>query len=188
MPRFQPTTLDTAPDASKPLLEAVQSKLGRVPNIYGTMAHAPAVLKFALQGSGILGETSLSAAVREQIALTVAGANQCEYCAAAHTAIGKMNGLDDDQTTAALRAEADDPQAQAAVTLARQLVEREGHPTDDQIAAFKAAGYGDQQVQEIIAVVAFNIFTNYFNHVAQTDIDFPQVELPEAVGAVGAVG
>ncbi|MEM1213171.1 MAG: peroxidase-related enzyme [Planctomycetota bacterium] len=183
MPRFQPTTLDAAPDASKPLLEAVQSKLGRVPNIYGTMAHAPAVLKFALQGNGILGESSLSPALREQIALAVAGANQCEYCAAAHTAIGKMNGLTDDQTTAALHAEADDPQVQAAVTFARQLVDREGFVTDEQITAFKAAGYGDQQVQEVVAVVAFNVFTNYFNHVAQTDIDFPQVDLPEAVGA-----
>ncbi|MEM6551490.1 MAG: carboxymuconolactone decarboxylase family protein [Planctomycetota bacterium] len=182
MPRFQPTTIDTAPDASKPLLEAVQSKLGRVPNIYGTMAHAPAVLKFALEGSGILGESSLSPALREQIALAVAGANQCEYCAAAHTAIGKMNGLDDTQTTAALHAEADDPKARAAVTLARQLVDREGFVTDEQIVAFKAAGFGDQQVQEVVAVVAFNIFTNYFNHVAQTDIDFPKVELPEAVG------
>lgn len=183
MPRFAPTTIDAAPDASKPLLDAVQSKLGRVPNIYGTMAHAPAVLKFALEGSGILGESSLSPALREQIALAVAGANQCAYCAAAHTAIGKMNGLSDDQTTAALKAEADDAKAQAAVTLAKQLIEREGFVTDEQVAAFKAAGFGDAEVMEVVAVVAFNVFTNYFNHVADTAVDFPEVALPEAAGA-----
>ncbi len=179
MPRIQPVDIAQPPAGAAPLLAGLKEKLGRVPNIYATMAQAPAVLKGVLNASGTLGETSLSGALREQIALAVGGANRCDYCAAAHTAIGKMNGLTDAQTQAALAGSADDEKAQAAITFARAILDREGFVTDDQLAAVKAAGFGEQQVVEIIAVVVFNIFTNYINHIAETEIDFPQVTIPE---------
>lgn len=181
MPRIQPVDVAQPPADAAPLLEGLKEKLGRVPNIYATMAQAPAVLKGVLTASGTLGETSLSGALREQIALAVGGANRCDYCAAAHTAIGKMNGLSDEQTQAALTGSADDAQAQAAITFARAILDREGFVTDEQLAAVKSAGFGDQQVVEIIAVVVFNIFTNYINHIAETEIDFPKVKIPETV-------
>ncbi|MBB6430064.1 carboxymuconolactone decarboxylase family protein [Algisphaera agarilytica] len=181
MPRIQPVDVDQPSAEAAPLLDGLQQKLGRVPNIYATMAQAPAVLKGALDATGTLGETSLSGALREQIALAVGGANRCDYCAAAHTAIGKMNGLTDDQTQAALAGSADDAQAQAAITFARAILDREGFVTDDQLAAVKAAGFGDQQIVEIIAVTVFNIFTNYINHIAETTVDFPEVQIPETV-------
>lgn len=181
MPRIQPVDVAQPPADAAPLLEGLKEKLGRVPNIYATMAQAPAVLKGVLTASGTLGETSLSGALREQIALAVGGANRCDYCAAAHTAIGKMNGLSDEQTQAALTGSADDAQAQAAITFARAILDREGFVTDEQLGAVKSAGFGDQQVVEIIAVVVFNIFTNYINHIAETEVDFPKVEIPETV-------
>lgn len=181
MPRIQPVDVAQPPADAAPLLAGLNEKLGRVPNIYATMAQAPAVLKGVLNASGTLGETSLSGALREQIALAVGGANRCDYCAAAHTAIGKMNGLSDEQTQAALTGSADDAQAQAAITFARAILDREGFVTDEQLAAVKSAGFGDQQVVEIIAVVVFNIFTNYINHIAETEIDFPKVQIPETV-------
>ena len=181
MPRIQPVDLTQPSVDAAPLLDGLNAKLGRVPNIYATMAQAPAVLKGVLTASGTLGETSLSGALREQIALAVGGANRCDYCAAAHTAIGKMNGLTDDQTQAALAGSADDGQAQAAITFARAILDREGFVTDEQLAAVKAAGFGDQQIVEIIAVTVFNIFTNYINHIAETEIDFPEVQIPETV-------
>ncbi|MEM6853045.1 MAG: carboxymuconolactone decarboxylase family protein [Planctomycetota bacterium] len=181
MPRIQPVDLTQPPADAAPFLDGLQDKLGRVPNIYATMAQAPAVLKGVLGASGTLGETSLSGALREQIALAVGGANRCDYCAAAHTAIGKMNGLSDDQTQAALAGSADDQKAQAAITFARAILDREGFVTDEQLAAVKLAGFGDQQVVEIITVTVFNIFTNYINHIAETEIDFPAVQIPETV-------
>jgi len=183
MPRIAALTESNIPDAAAPLLKGVKQKLGRVPNIYTTVAHAPAVLKGMLSAGGALGETSLSGALREQIALAVGGANRCDYCAAAHTAIGKMNGLTDEQTQAALAGTADDAKAQAAIDFARAILDREGFVTDEQIAAVKDAGYNEQQVIEILAVTAYNIFTNYINHLAETDIDFPAVSIPEAAGA-----
>ncbi|MEM8737172.1 MAG: carboxymuconolactone decarboxylase family protein [Planctomycetota bacterium] len=183
MPRIQPVDVSDPPADAAPLFEGLQEKLGRVPNIYATLGHAPAVLKGVLQASGTLGETSLPGDVREQIALAVGGANRCGYCAAAHTAIGKMNGLSDQDTQNALAGEAAAPKVQAALDFARAILDREGFVTDEQLADVKAAGYGDQQVIELIAVTLFNVFTNYLNHITDPEIDFPQVELPAATQA-----
>lgn len=183
MPRIPALSEADAPEAVAPFFDGLKQKLGRVPNIYATLAHAPAVLKGVLATSATLGETSLPGDVREQIALAVGGANRCNYCAAAHTAIGKMNGLTDQDTQAALAGSASDAQTQAALTFARNILDREGFVTDDQLAAVKDAGYSDQQVIEIVAVVVFNIFTNYVNHITDPVVDFPEVAFPEPAGA-----
>ncbi|MEM9883921.1 MAG: carboxymuconolactone decarboxylase family protein, partial [Planctomycetota bacterium] len=151
MPRIETVDVQNPPADAAPLFGALNQKLGRVPNIYATLAHAPAVLKGVLDASATLGTTSLPAALREQIALAVGGANRCGYCAAAHTAIGKMSGLSDDQTSAALSGSADDARAQAALDFARAILEREGFVTDDQLAAVRDAGYSEQEIVEIIA-------------------------------------
>lgn len=156
-------------------LDGVQVKLGSVPNIFQTFSHSPAVLDFYLQGSGALSNTSLSAALRESIALTVAGLNGCDYCASAHTVIGKGTGLSDDEAGQNLHAKSGDAKTQAALDFAAKLVQNRANVTDVDVQAVKDAGYSDGEVLEIVAVVAFNIFTNYFNHVADTDVDFPPV-------------
>lgn len=173
MARIQPNDKPT-PEAQK-TLDGLKEKLGTVPNIFQTFSHSPAVLDFYMQGSGALGKTSLSAALRESIALTVAGLNGCDYCASAHTVIGKGAGLDDDEAGQNLHAKSNDSKAQAALDFAAKLVENRANVTDADVQAVKDAGYSDGEVLEIVAVVAFNIFTNYFNHVADTDIDFPPV-------------
>lgn len=115
MPRIQPLTLETAQDDSKAVLENVQQKLGQVPNIFATLAHSPAAagaffgIKEALAGG------TIPAKLGEQIALAVGNANSCEYCVSAHTAIGKMNGLTQEQTQAAQRGQASDAKDQAAL-------------------------------------------------------------------------
>ncbi len=156
-------------------LNAIEAKLGKVPNIFQTFAHSPAVLDFYMQGSGALGNTSISAALRESIALTVAGANNCDYCASAHTAIGAGAGLSEDELKANLLARSEDAKTQAALDFALLLVKDQGNVNDNDVQAVKDAGFSEAEVLEITAVVAFNIFTNYFNHVADTDVDFPMV-------------
>lgn len=173
MARIQPNPNPT-PEAQEKL-DGVKAKLGSVPNIFQTFAHSPAVLDFYLQGSGALGNTSISAALRESIALTVAGLNGCDYCASAHTVIGKGAGLDDDEANQNLNAQSGDKKSQAVLDFAALLVENRGNVNDNDVKALKDAGYSEGEVLEITAVVAFNIFTNYFNHVADTDVDFPHV-------------
>jgi len=173
MARIQPNS-NPVPEAQEKL-DGVKAKLGSVPNIFQTFAHSPAVLDFYIQGSGALGNTSLSAALRESIALTVAGANACDYCASAHTVIGKGAGLSDDEAAQNLHGKSEDSKTQAALNFAALIVEQRGNVNENDVQAVKDAGYSDGEVLEIVAVVSFNIFTNYFNHVADTDVDFPHV-------------
>jgi uncharacterized peroxidase-related enzyme len=162
----------------KELLDAVQAKLGVTPNMMRTMAQSPAVLEAYLNFSDALGKGKLKAKVREQIALLSAEANQCGYCVAAHTAIGKMVGLNENAILAARGASAEDAETDAALKFARAIIEKRGAVSDDEIQAMKSAGFSEGEIAEVIANVALNIFTNYFNETAKTEIDFPRVELP----------
>jgi uncharacterized peroxidase-related enzyme len=156
-------------------LDGVKAKIGSVPNIFQTFAHSPAVLDFYMQGSGALGKTSISAQLRESIALSVAGLNGCDYCASAHTKIGEGTGLSAEELAQNLNSQSGDAKIQAALDFAALLVTDRGNVNDNDVQAVKDAGYTEGEVLEITAVVAFNIFTNFFNHVADTDVDFPAV-------------
>ncbi len=166
----------SATGKAKELLDAVQVKLGLVPNMTRAMANSPAVLDGYLSLSGALSKGVLSAKSREQIALTVAQTNSCEYCLAAHSAIGKMVGLSVDQILDSRRGSSVDPKADAIIQFARQVVDQRGLVSETNLQHARTAGLDDGAIAEIVANVALNIFTNYFNHVAETEIDFPRVE------------
>jgi uncharacterized peroxidase-related enzyme len=141
------------------------------------MAQSPAVLEAYLNFSGALGAGKLNSRLREQIALITAEINGCGYCASAHTAIGKMVGLDEAAISAARNGNAEDSKSDAALKFARTLIVNRGEVSDAGLEAVKGAGFSDGEIAEIIANVAINIFTNYFNLVANTDIDFPKVQI-----------
>jgi len=183
MARIQPLEIENAPEKSRPLLEAVQKKVGFAPNLYRSLAHAPSALEGFLGFGQALNGGTLPAKLREQIALAIAGANTCDYCASAHTAIGSNLGLDQDELTANLRGESDDPATQTALQFALEVNAREGFVTDEQVQSLRDIGYTEGQVVEVFAQTIVNIFTNYFNHLAQTDIDFPLVKTGEVVTA-----
>jgi uncharacterized peroxidase-related enzyme len=183
MPRIQPLHAAHAQGKAKDLLGAVKAKLGGTPNLITTMAQAPAVLEGYMGLSGALAGGSLPTGLREQVALAIAGVNSCGYCASAHTAIGKGAGVPATELAAALDGEPSDPRAAGAVRFARAVTEQRGHITDEQFRAVRAAGFTDAEVLELIAAVALNTLTNYINHIAQTEIDFPTVRLPQPVGA-----
>lgn len=181
MPRINPVTKETAPEGSKPLLEAAEKKMGNIPNIIATMAHSPATLGFYLQGSQALGGASISGKAREAIALAVAEQNNCSYCAAAHTKIGTMMGLSDAEVMDARRGTSKDAKLDVALRLAQEIVNENGFVSDDTLKAARDAGWTDGEITEIVAVVSINVFTNFINHVADTALDFPAVpELAKA--------
>ena len=173
----------TAQGKAKQLLDAVQAKLGMTPNMVKTMAAAPAALEAYLNFSAALGSGTLEANFREQIALTVAQANSCEYCLAAHSAFGKMVGLTPDEIHSSREARAADTKREAGLGFAQTLVIERGEVSDQTVEAVKAAGYRDGEIAEIVAHVAINIFTNYFNNVARTEVDFPKVSVKLGVAA-----
>lgn len=173
MPRFQPVSVDNASAPAAMILEGVQKKMGMVPNLVATMANSPAVANAYLGMSGALAKGELPASLREIIALVVGQTNECHYCLSAHSALGKRAGLSESDIEQARRGTADGEKERAALQFAQLLVEQRGVVTDEDVDAVRDAGYSDGQIGEIIAHVALNIFTNYFNHVAETEIDFP---------------
>lgn len=174
MPRIAAIDPAAATGHAKELLDAVKAKLGVVPNMTRAMVVAPAALDGYLGLSAALGRGVLPARVREQLALGVGEANGCDYCVAAHTALGKGAGLTDAEVSASRRGAAADPKADALLRFARVLTERRGRVGDAEVAAARAAGATDAELAEVVAHVALNVFTNYFNHVADPDIDFPK--------------
>ncbi len=176
MSRIPPVVPESAVGKAKVLMDTVKSKLGMVPNIARAMANSPAALDGYLTLSGALSQGDFSAQQREQIALAVAQVNGCNYCLAAHSAVGKMVGLTSEQILDSRRGTAIDPRSDAVVRFAKQVVEKRGWVTDGDLADARAAGLNNTAITEIVANVALNIFTNYFNHVAETDIDFPKAE------------
>ncbi len=175
MQRITAVNAADATGKARQLLDGVQAKLGMTPNLMKTLATAPAVLEAYLNFGAALSTGTLDAKFREQIALTVAQANSCEYCLSAHSAIGKMVGLKPEEILASREAHAQDAKRNAGLRLAQTLVVQRGEVSDQTLADVKAAGYSDGEITEIVASVAINIFTNYFNHLAQTDVDFPRV-------------
>ncbi|MBA4028471.1 MAG: peroxidase [Planctomyces sp.] len=143
-------------------------------NIFRGIAQSPAALAGLAGLSGALGAGTFSAAEREVIQLTVGQANNCGYCLAAHTQISKGAGLSEDTIKQARRAQiTTNPKLAALSRFAAVIQERRGNVSDQDIATFKAAGYTDGQVVEAVANFALATFTNYFNHVNQTPVDFP---------------
>jgi uncharacterized peroxidase-related enzyme len=174
-------TIDAAPAASQPLLQAVQKQLGSVPNLFRVIANSPAALEGYLNFNAALGKGVLDAKTRERIALAVAEINGCGYCLAAHTYLGRnVAKLDDAEITANRNGASNDPKADAAVRFAAAIVRERGHATDAEIAAVKAAGYDDAAIVEIVLHVALNTLTNYVNEVAKTVVDFPVVSARKA--------
>ena len=176
-----PATIDAAPSASQPLLEAVKKQLGVVPNLFRLVSNSPAALEGYLALSGALNKGKLPAPTRERIALAVAEINGCSYCLSAHTYLGKnLAKLDDAEITANRSGASNDPKADAAVRFAAKVARERGHVGEDDVRAVKAAGYDDGQVIEIVLHVALNTWTNYINEVAKTEIDFPVVAARKA--------
>jgi uncharacterized peroxidase-related enzyme len=174
MPRISPIAHDAATGKAKTLLDGVKTKLGFVPNMMATMAHAPAVLEGYLNFSGALSHGVLNAKVREQIAIAVAEANTCDYCASAHRAIGGMVGLAEKELDASRAATSPDVKVDTILKLAQRLVLSKGRLTDAELSKARATGLSDAEIQEVVANVALNILTNYINHLADPAIDFPQ--------------
>ncbi len=177
MSRLKAVQPENATGKAKELLDAVQATLKITPNMTRVMANSPAVLQGYLGFSGALGAGALDAKLREQIALEVAEPNSCQYCLSAHTAIGKMTGLTDSEIEAARDAKSNSLKNEAALKFARALVAAQGRVGSAEIDEVRKAGFSDGEIAEIIAHVALNIFTNYFNNAAEVEVDFPKIAL-----------
>ncbi|WNV87789.1 carboxymuconolactone decarboxylase family protein [Umezawaea sp. Da 62-37] len=176
MPRLTVVDPTTAEPQARALLGKVERALGVTPNMMKAMASSPAVLDAYLSFSGALSKGKLPSAVQEQIALVTAVANECGYCLAAHTVLGAKAGVSEEDLVSGRHARATDPKVEAALKFTLAVISAKGFVSDDDLADVRAAGYDDGEIGEIVAAVALNTFTNYFNSVGETQLDFPAIE------------
>jgi len=173
MPRLTPIDPTTAAGRAKEIFDGPLK--GKAFNIFRAMAASPAALDAYLALSGALSHGTLSMKEREVVQLAIGQANGCDYCVAAHTAIGKGGGLTDDQCLGARRGTLTDPRLDALAKFALRLHEKNGTVSDADLTAFRSAGFNDGHIAEVVANYALAVFTNYFNHVNATISDFPAV-------------
>ena len=177
MPRIEPLSTESASPKVKKILEGVKAKFGKVPNIFATIAHSPITLESFLSNSEAFSrKISLTPREMEGIALTVGEHNGCHYCVSAHTVMAKMAGFSLEEALELREGKSRDVKLDALVKFTDDLVDTKGHPSDRTVEAFFKAGYSEAALIEVIAWVAHNIFTNYFNNVNKTEIDFPKVQ------------
>lgn len=162
------------------ILAQIQAAFGATPNMFKAVANSPAALGAMWSAFGALGKGTIGAKLGELIAVAVAERNQCDYCLAAHTALGKGAGLTPQQLAAAQAGQSSDPQVAAALDFALKLVSQRGQMGEADVAALRSAGYSDEQIVEILAHVALNIFTNYVNVAFDVPLDFAAVPLLKA--------
>jgi len=167
------TTEQASPEAQE-LFAVMTKKYGKVPNLYAVAANSPTALKAVLEYGDTLVKGEFTAKEAESIALAVAQVNDCQYCLAAHTTVGKMLGLSEEETLSIRSGSSDDPKLSALVALAREIVVTRGWPAHDIVDDFITAGFNKAALVELIGLVSLNVFKNYLNHIADAPIDFPE--------------
>ncbi len=172
MTTFTVPTRDDVSSANQALFDALKGKLGFVPNLYATLAHSENALGtyLALQSA----KSSINAKAREVVNLVVSQVNTCEYCLAAHTALGKMNGFTDAQIIEIRRGTASfDAKLDALARLTRSIALNRGHADPALVEAFFGAGWTKENLVDVIVTIGDKIVTNYLHGATKVAVDFP---------------
>lgn len=177
MSRIHTPALDTATGETAEVYAQIKKAAGKVPNTFATIgAHGPAALKAVLHADEVLAKGSLTKQDQETIKLVVSEAVGCDYCVAAHTLLGKMTGLSLEQLKQLRTGQpTGDDKRDALARFVRNLVATQGTVSHDAFMAIRAAGYSDEQLVDISLAVAVTTFTNVFNRINDTVVDFPAV-------------
>lgn len=170
------TPADTTGERQQ-LLGQIQQAFGATPNMFKAVANSTAALKSMWGSFGALGGGVIPAKLGEQIAVAIADRNNCEYCLAAHTALGRKAGASAEEMSAAQAGQSADARTAAALRFAVAVVDNRGQIDEAEVAGLREAGFSDEEIVEILAHVALNLFTNYINVAFQVPVDFPSVKL-----------
>ncbi len=164
------------------IFDNLQKGLGFVPNLYATFAYSDTALGdyLALQNR----KSSLKAKEREIINLVVSQVNDCAYCLAAHTALGKMNGFNDEQILELRTGRASfDAKFDALAKFVKDTTINRGKPAPESVEQLLAAGYNEGNLVDILVVIGDKIISNFLHGITQIPVDFPAAPVLEAVEA-----
>ncbi len=175
MSRIPVQTLESAPEQARPTLERLTRRTGRLLNIHAEMATAPVVLAaYAGVSDALATQSSFNARTREAIALAVGATDGCDYCQAAHTPAAITSGLSESETVEIRRGTVEfDPKLSTLLAVVREAAANVGEVADATWNAALQGGWSELELSEAFAHLALNLFTNYFNHYARTDLDLP---------------
>jgi uncharacterized peroxidase-related enzyme len=177
MSRIRTPTVESAAGATAEVYAQIKKAAGSVPNTFAAIgALNPAALKAVLQADGVLAAGALSRQDQETIKLVVSEIAGCDYCVAAHSLLGKMAGLKP-ETLKLIRTgvPTGDAKRDALVRFVRMLQQTSGTISEEEFSAIRAAGYTEAQLVDISLAIAATVFTNVFNRINDTAIDFPRV-------------
>jgi uncharacterized peroxidase-related enzyme len=177
MSRLSVPSLESDSGPSGQVYAQIKKAIGSVPNTYAAIAaHGPAALKAVLAADAVLAAGTLTKRDQEVIKLAISAADGCEYCVAAHSHLAKLAGVKPDVLKQIREGRpTGDAERDALVGFVRKLKQSSGTVTDEDFAAIKAAGFSDAQLVEISLAFATMAFTNVFNRINDTEIDFPAV-------------
>ena len=164
---------DTATTKSKDLLARVEQRVGGKSNMMRIMANSPAILGAYLSFNQAFEEVKMTPKLRALITTVVAELNGCDYTLSTAMVLGPRVGASTEELNAAREIRASEPKAAAALQFTAQLIENRGHIPASEVEKLHAAEFSDEEIVEIVALIALNIFRNYLNLVAGTEIDLP---------------
>ena len=176
MSKLKPVDVNQAKERSRAVLKEVQDRLGMVPNFIKIMAISPAAAEGYNRLNLAVRSGMLPARIRESIALLVAQYNKSRYSLAAHAALAKIEGLSDEEIMDCRRGFSTDSLTDAALQFTRAYLEQKGSVNGKSMQTLRKAGFEDEEMVEIMVIIALNQFTNYFNNAVDPEIDFPAVK------------
>ena len=172
MSTFNVPTRNEVSEANQHLFDQLHKALGFVPNLYAAFAHSETALGgyLTLQGR----KNSLTNKEKELINLVVSNVNDCTYCQAANTVTAKLNGFTEEQTIELRKGTASfSPKFDALVKFTKSTAASKGHPSDQEVEAFYAAGYSHANLVDAIIQIGEKTIMNYLHNITQVPIDFP---------------
>jgi AhpD family alkylhydroperoxidase len=173
MKTFQVPTREQVTPAVQGVFDHMQSAFGMVPNLFATIGYSENALMSYLAFQQAQAKGSFTGKEREAVFLAVSQVNGCEYCQAAHTAIGKMNGFSEDETVQLRAGTHPNAKLSTITRLAASITATHGRPEPQLLEDFFALGYGEKALVDLIALVADKTFANYVHNITQVPIDFP---------------
>ena len=158
----------------KRIFESFSSSIGMVPNIFKGMANSPIALQAAVTVDRLIGEGKLTGVEQIAVKLVVGQYYGCDYCLAVCTYIGANRGMSAEQMVDIRRGRAEDAKHTALLQFTRRMLETKGFVEDSDIASFRASGYTDEHIAEVVTIIGAVALGSYFNNLNHTELDFPK--------------
>ena len=176
MPRMNAIEPENANQEMQELYQQVENNLGMLPNMVKTLANAPVVAKSYISFWNLMEQGVLPTSLKEKISLLVCEANGCSYCISVHCALSKGAGLADEEVLDSRQGQSPDRKTDQALKFASRILDTRGAVTTDEMDALRNVGYTDQEITEMVALIVFVQFSNYFNNAVGTVNDFPKAD------------